>query len=107
MTTTLSVLGRSGDMKLTWDHDDPAERDRIRAEIEILKSAGYSFFLVDGSPADEVAAGRGELIVRRLAAEEVLAPAEPESAAEPQQKRRRRPPKSSRNVVAVRPMAGG
>lgn len=125
--TTLSILNHSGDLKLTWNHEDAAERERIRAEVEQLRAAGYTFFLVDGSPADEVTAGQGELVVKRLTADEVVeAPGDgplPAVVAEepvPMPKRRGRPPKAksgahtgtpvaepNRNIVAVRPLRGG
>lgn len=119
MLTLLSVLDCTGDLTITWDHSDAAQREDARKEVERLKSLGYSFFLAGGSPADEIAAGGGMLIVRRLDAEEVVqadereapaadpAPADP--PADPPRKRRGRPRKDAadRHVVAVRPLAGG
>jgi hypothetical protein len=124
MQTTLSILDRSGDMTITWDHADEAARETARKEVEQLRSAGYSFFLVDGSPADEIVAGQGTLIVKRLSAEELIDPKEaetegrddptssPEPIAEDAPKKRRGrpkgvPSKSDRQAVAVRPLRGG
>lgn len=102
---TLSILNGQGDTKLTWDANDPTACDEIRRQVAALKDQGYLFFLVDGRPADEVAAGGGELVVRRMEAEEVAAePAEPAPT-----KRRGRPPRAAQDqsVVAVRPLRGG
>lgn len=114
MLTTLSVLDRSGDITLTWDHSDEAARENARKEVERLWKAGYSFFLADGSPVDAIAAGAGTLIVRRLDADEVVTPPAPEPESppaepptDPPRKRRGRPSKADRHVVAVRPLAGG
>jgi len=109
MQTELIVLDHTGHESLTWDHDDAEDRERARQLIADLKAAGYSFFLVDGTPADEVTAGQGKLLVRKLTAEQVTESPEQESpAAEPepkqQPKKRGRP---RRQVVATRPMAGG
>ena len=122
MNTTLSILCSRGDTKITWDHNDPAATEKARREIEGLREKGYSFFLVSGEPADAVAAGRGELIVRRLDANEVV-PAQPDDEPEPvsqlpessdeaapPKRRRGRPSKATdadRRVIAVRPVRGG
>lgn len=63
---TLEVLNGSGHISLTWDHTNQAEVEATRAEVERLRQAGYSFFLVTGEPADAVRAGAGELIVKRI-----------------------------------------
>jgi len=73
MTTELSILGRAGDIKLTWDKDDPESVAKARAEIARLKQAGYMFYIVDGSPADEIAAGNGELTARFASEAELVA----------------------------------
>ena len=112
---TLSILDRTGDTKLTWDPDNPGECASARETVAALKAQGYTFFLVDGKPADEVTAGGGTLVVRKLTADEVVA-AEPEppAQADPAKCRcgkpaghRGRCPGVPRNVVAVRPVAGG
>lgn len=109
-TRTVSVLGRAGDLKLTWDHASEPDRARAREELDRLEAAGYSFFLTDDSPADAVTAGAGTLLVRRTTAAELTQPDEtpadeatlpPET---PAPKRRGRPPKQA---VAVRPLQGG
>lgn len=74
MKTRLSILGSSGDITVTWDHDDPESREDARKEVERLRELGYTFFLVDGTPADEVTAGQGQLVVKRLTAEELIEP---------------------------------
>ena len=84
----------------------------MRATVATMKAQGYAFFLIDGSPADEVAAGQGNLVVRRVEAEALL-PAEaapaltltPVSEAVPVTEAAAiaAPVKA----VAVRPMAGG
>lgn len=118
MRSELSILDRTGDLTITWDHADPVARVKARLEVQRLKAMGYTFFLVDGSPADEINAGQGTLVVRRIEAEEIVGPIGPgieretapaDPPAEPSKKRRGRPPKvaADRNVVAVRPMAGG
>lgn len=50
-THELRILGAAGDTRLTWDVNDPASREKARAEIARMKAAGYLFFLVDGTPA--------------------------------------------------------
>lgn len=118
MITTLSVLNSTGDLKLTWDSNNSAECEAMRETVADLKAKGYSFFLVDGSPADEVSAGSGGLLVRRLAADELVETTTgPIAEASPTPKRRGRPPKAKvtadtesgldRRVVAVRPVRGG
>ena len=127
MITALSILGAAGDVTITWDHADPVAVAKARAEVEALAKAGFSFFRVDGTPADPIAAGAGTLVVRKLTADELVgataesdpagdAPAigaegaavEPavEAPADPP-KRRGRPPKADRKAIAVRPLAGG
>ena len=109
---TLSILDRTGDTKITWDASDPKQCAEVRATVEALHAQGYTFFLVSGGPADAVAAGSGSLVVKKLKADAVAAPTPTESPAcdtptlEPGSapKRLGRPRK---NVVAVRPMAGG
>jgi hypothetical protein len=114
MTTTLSILNGSGDQTLTWNHNIPEDVAKIREIIAALKSAGYQFFLVDGTPADEVTAGAGTLIVKKLTAEELTAapdlpladelPAEATLPdAEPDTTKKGR----GRKAIAVRPMSGG
>jgi hypothetical protein len=121
MTSTLSILGREGDTRLTWDPADPADCARARETVAALKLAGFSFFLTNNHPADEISGGsEGTLVVCKLTADEVVAPEpepEPEAAeATPEiltsaPKRRGRPPKAqptgAKNVVAVRPVRGG
>lgn len=111
---TLSILDHTGDTCLTWDASDPASVESMRATVETLKQQGYSFFLVDGRPADAVTAGAGTLIIRKLQAQEVTEAPEavaapepvPEPPAEPVEAPRRRG-RPRKHVVAVRPMAGG
>jgi hypothetical protein len=115
MIHAISVLGAAGDVTITWDDADPADRARARADVARLKAAGFSFFLAEDAPADEVAAGKGTLLARRLEAAEVVPEPEPgpgpaagpEPEPRPVPRRRGRPPKAGRNVVAVRPLAGG
>lgn len=63
---TLEVLNGSGHLSLSWDPENEREVAEARAEVERLKAAGYSFFLVNDGPADEVAAGHGALDVVRI-----------------------------------------
>ena len=113
--STLSILGSKGDTKLTWDPNDPASCDEARKMVADLKRLGFSFFLLDGRAADEInGGGNGQLVVRKLTAEEVVSPPVPEPEPEvtsgdaPQPKRRGRPPKAKgQNVIATRPVAGG
>lgn len=91
---TLEVLNGSGHLTLTWNPDDATEVARAREEVAKLKAAGYQFFLVDDGPADEVVAGHGSLIVKRLED-----PTEAEAPIES--------PKHGRRSVAVRPLQGG
>jgi hypothetical protein len=116
ITHELSILCREGDTKVTWDKDDPASREKARKEVSRLRAAGYMFFLVDGSPADEVSAGNGELVARFVTEEELVGePAEvpiQETPSEPEapKKRGRKPGvpnKGKVNVVAVPPLRGG
>lgn len=62
----IEILNGMGHLTLEWDHENADEVVRVRGEVENLKRAGYSFFLAEGGPADEVAAGGGKLLVRRL-----------------------------------------
>lgn len=66
MTDQLDVLNGSGHLSLRWDPDNESEVSEVRAEVKRLKAAGYSFFLTDRIPADEVSAGHGELLVQRV-----------------------------------------
>lgn len=78
-----------------------------------LKGLGYVFFLTDGKPADEVSAGGGTLLVRRIEADEIIPSPEPPTTSLPEEQskpgRRGRPPKAKADasVVAVRPVRGG
>ncbi len=105
--TTLTILDHEGDTTLTWDPQNPEETAAARDTVLDLKKQGYAFFLVDGNPADEVTAGQGTLIVRKLTAQEVLEPEpepEPEPAALAGRPRKGRPRKQ---VIATRPISGG
>lgn len=108
---TLSILNGHGDTRLTWNPDDPAECEDVRRTVADLKSHGYNFYLTSGAPIDEVTAGAGELVVRRLEAEEVAPQPGPAPEADPSPlvpRRRGRPPRAAAtNVVAVRPVVGG
>lgn len=111
-TTELIVLSHEGDTTITWDDGDEKAREEARQTVADLRRQGYSFFLVDGRPADEITAGGGTLIVRKLTADEVLAPpqAEPgegEPAVEPDQSTRPRKGRKPKQVVATRPVSGG
>ncbi len=112
-TGTLHVLNTQGDVTIGWDADDPASVAKARQEVEALRLAGFQFFLVDGSPADEVAAGRGRLSARRVEAEELLPPepqGETAAAASDQEetpKRGRGRPRGNTTAVATRPLQGG
>lgn len=113
-THSLEVLGRQGHLTLTWDEADPAAVAEARAEVARLRDAGYAFFLVDDTPADEVAAGRGTLRCRRVDAPpglDVVAPpdppVEPEASEPPVNPRRGRALPHTTRTVAVRPQAGG
>lgn len=110
MKTNLSVLNSSGDMKITWDHSKPEECEMARQQVSLLKTQGYTFFLVDGQPIDEVSSGQGTLLVRKITVEELVESAK-ESEKEIAKKRRGRPAKTpptpDQNVIAVRPLRGG
>lgn len=104
----IEVLNGSGHLSLTWDSENPEEVAAVRAEVARLRAAGYSFFLTADQPADEVAAGGGRLLVRRIedpTAVPMDDPTEPPPATEtePNPARRGRP----RKTVAVQPMRGG
>jgi hypothetical protein len=116
----LFVLDPTGDVRITWNPSDPASCARAREEVAALKAAGYSFFLVDGEPADEIAAGglAGTLSCRRVEMEELL-PASPEEERTPPivpeegpDERPKRGPGRPRKrepvqAVATRPLQGG
>lgn len=105
----LTVLDRTGDVTITWDDADGASKEKARAEIAALKTAGYLFFLLDGTAADEVAAGKGALVARIVTAEELLAlepETEPEAASEDQAQPKRGRPKKER-AIAVPAVRGG
>jgi len=104
----LTVLDGSGDVQIEWEPGDAEACAKARQTVQDLKSRGYSFFLVSGLPADEVTAGQGKLIVRKLAADEIVEPTAPapdntmkQSEAKPTRGRPRK------EVVAVRPLRGG
>jgi hypothetical protein len=121
--TTLSILNGQGDQTITWDHSDPQQVAEARQTVAALAASGYTFFLVDGSPADPVDLGKGTLIVRKLTAAELTEVPAPEPAPPsepaPEAKRRGRPRKvpaapdtpgpelAERQAVAVRPLRGG
>jgi len=112
--TILSILDSSGDTKLTWQHDDPKSVADARKNITDLKAAGYSFFIADGTPADEVTAGAGELEFRRVDVEELVAdtPAVPERTvaqidAESQTVDKKKAGRPARQAVAVPRQQGG
>ncbi|HXJ56433.1 MAG TPA: hypothetical protein VNU68_07185 [Verrucomicrobiae bacterium] len=105
-THELRILGAAGDVKITWNHDDQADRAKARAEVARLKAAGYLFFLLDGSPADEVSSGNGELVAHIASDEEIIAPEPAETPAEPEV-RRGRPKGAVKKAIAVKPMRGG
>lgn len=94
MTDTLEILDNSGHLTLTWDPTNKEQVQKAREEVERLRAAGYSFFAVVG--ADEVAAGNGTLVVRRI-----------EDPVEPVEVLPKEKEKPRRRNVAVRPMAGG
>lgn len=101
----IDVLNACGHLTLEWDASKPTEVANARAEVQRLKDAGYSFFLTESEPADEVAAGEGKLLVRRLDGDVV---AELDGEQEPDEVGQRQPKKRGRpRGVAVRPMAGG
>lgn len=101
--SAIEVLNGSGHLTLEWDPENPAEVARVRAEVENLRNAGYTFFLTEDEPADAIAAGRGKLLVKRTD-DPVTDLSEPDEAPAVEPKRRGRPP---REAVAVRPMRGG
>lgn len=116
MTGTLHVLCEQGDVTLEWNADDPESVARARAEVLALKTSGFTFFVVDGTPADEIAAGRGALKARRVEAEELLPPdavavaaaGDETETAEGAPRRRGRPRKDeSVTAIATRPLRGG
>lgn len=116
MSNVISVLDSTGDFEIRWNDENAEEREQARRAVLDLKRQGYSFFLIDGSAADEVAAGKGALNCRRadpetLLAQQGLAEAEQgaaqEQAAETTSKRRGRKAGQPVQAVAVRPMRGG
>lgn len=96
--TELRVLDVTGDIKIVWDPADEASLAKAREEVERLKAAGYTFFLVDGTPGD-VEGANGELSARYVSPEEL-------TEAAPAEKRGRKGV-PNRQAVAVRPMRGG
>ncbi len=105
---TLEILNPSGHLTLTWSPSEPAEVAEIRAEVTRLKAAGYSFFLVDDTPADEVTAAgsTGQLKVRRIEDPTANPATEPVPASGGQEDEAP-PPKAGRRSIAMRPLAGG
>jgi len=41
---TLSVLSTEGDIKISWDPNNPDEVEAVRAQFNTLKEKGYLFF---------------------------------------------------------------
>lgn len=66
MRVGIEVLNGSGHLNLEWDTEDPDAVAKAREEVATLKAAGYSFFLADGAPADEIRAGAGHLTCVRV-----------------------------------------
>ena len=98
---TLTVLNQDGDFEIKWDPSNDAEVEKTRTAIADLRASGYSFFLIDGRPADAVTAGAGALEVRRVDGEELVQPETSDSSP----KRGRRSAKTE--AIAVRPQRGG
>lgn len=100
---TLEVLNGSGHLSLNWDPDKPDEVEQARSEVEQLRKAGYSFFLVGGQAAGVDDATGGTLLIRRI--DDPIQPPEPE----PPKSSRSKPPDHRRGarMVATRPMQGG
>lgn len=96
---SLSILDATGDRKVYWDPAKPEDVARAREEVATLKEAGYRFFLIDGTPADEITAAgaQGELVAKIITPDEVVEEV-------PAGKRR---PGRPRKIVAARPVAGG
>ncbi len=119
--STVHVLDATGDITISWTAEDPKSIENARKEIMALKEAGYSFFVTDGRPADEIAAAGAEcrLLGRRIEAEEIIpAPVAAATTAvsgmgvvnEPKRMGRRpksAPAQSEAIVTAVRPLRGG
>lgn len=107
----INVLGAGGHLSLDWNPDDPTQVAAIRAEVERLRAAGYTFWLTEDVPADEGDAGGGHLIVRsatEMLVSQIDDPVSELSAVDetaPDEPRRRGRPR--RAVTAVPRMAGG
>lgn len=111
----IQVLDSTGHITLEWESGDAESEANARAEVARLRDAGYSFF-VDDNPADEIAAGRGKLYVRRVddpvtamtpeppqpLSAEHDARVEVAKAADEQHAKRQ-----GRRAVGIRPQAGG
>lgn len=53
----MSVLNRTGDFKVIWDSDQPAEVEQARKTFNDLKTKGYAAFKVvskDGAKGEQV-----------------------------------------------------
>jgi hypothetical protein len=51
----MSILDRTGDMKVTWDPANPAEVEMARAQFEAAKAKGYAAYtLGEGGATGEV-----------------------------------------------------
>lgn len=120
MKCAIQVMDSTGHTTLEWTTGDAGEEARMRELVATMQQAGYTFFVVDGAPADAVSAGGGKLIVRRLEDPVAEMNAEASSlnsetvavnndATESEPRRRGRPRKQqpATEAVAVRRMAGG
>jgi len=118
----VNILDATGHTELRWDPEKPDECAGARETIQALKRQGFVFFLTDGRPADEVTAGDGMVLVRRLSPVEIESVVtERENPGEPDKPGRGRPHKATGapspsietsseaapEVVAIRQQRGG
>lgn len=107
MHGSLHVLDSTGDIKISWDTENPAEVEEARKAIDKLAEDGYVFFLADGSALGNVADAKGMVISRMISAEEAKPVATPPAPARKGGKRGKRAVEPDTAVVATRPARGG
>lgn len=105
MTGILEIPDETGHVTLSWDSEDPAEVDKVRAEFDRLKAAGYAFFTTSDETGYEVAAlgagiAKAGVLNARLVRPEAL-------RVEPELTSTREFNPKKRRTIAVRPMRGG
>lgn len=60
---TMSIMGRTGDTKVTWDSEIPAEVEAAREAFKTYMDKGFMAYRVKGLIAEETRGRKGEQIL--------------------------------------------